>query len=225
MWYHVILWPKKSQYFLPYAFCMTHCEASAGGGRAVAVGAVSGGGSGGVVRSSSGPDPSRKTSDPKPSVPKESIKSTMNPTSDGLPEYWHLDLHFCILLHIAAYSYYIFLCVAACVCASLDRNGQNAPTSFKCRNGVAPFSPGLASSWHAQVPQQDAFERELWWNAPEQSAMVQGGPSPLQLMMLNFTRLRFSYWLIIWHIRTLPSDNRCNYGSLWKGLWATSMES
>ena len=119
---------------------MTHCEASAGGGgRAVAVGAVSGGGSGGVVRSSSGPDPSRKTSDPKPSVPKESIKSTANPTSDGLPEYWHLDLHCCILLRIAACS--VFLCVAAFVCASLDRNGQNAPTSFKCRNGVAPFSP------------------------------------------------------------------------------------
>ena len=131
---------KESQYFLPYAFCMTHCEASAGGGgRAVAVGTASGGGSGSVVRSSSGPDPSRKTSDPKPSVPKEGIKSTANPTSDGLPEYWHLDLHCCILLRIAAYS--VFLCVAAFVCASLDRNGQNAPTSFKCRNGVAPFSP------------------------------------------------------------------------------------
>ena len=79
--------------------CMTRCEASdGGGGRAVAVGAVGGGGGGGsVVRSSSGPDPSRKTSDPKPSVPKESIKSTTSATSDGCPEYWHLDLHWSLL--------------------------------------------------------------------------------------------------------------------------------
>lgn len=102
-------------YFLPYAFCMTHCEASAGG-RAVAVGTASGGGSGGVVRSSSGPDPSRKTSDPKPSVPKESMKSTANPTSDGLPEYWHLDLHCCILLRIAAYCCVFCIPVCCCLC-------------------------------------------------------------------------------------------------------------
>lgn len=67
----------------------TSTASAGGGGRAVAVGTASGGGSGSVVRSSSGPDPSRKTSDPKPSVPKESIKSTANPTSDGLPEYWY----------------------------------------------------------------------------------------------------------------------------------------